>query len=133
GLESVLSTAWPVVINFVIDYVRSVSGARRLQNAGHLLHQCCTSLNADASVLENILKDCTDVDCRNEDGRTPLVEDVRNRNFEIATCLLSHGADINAFWVHKGQKVHILYEHLVNNVDLDIVPLKYLRSRHIRS
>src|SRR5436189_1739935 len=72
GLESVLSTAWPVVINFVIDYVRSVSGARRLQNAGHLLHQCCTSLNADASVLENILKDCTDVDCRNEDGRTPL-------------------------------------------------------------
>lgn len=124
--ETILPSAEPVVIQFAIARSRAFSSSGHLRNPEQLLHQCCTSLNADTAVVEAILEDDISVDCVDELGRTALMVAVCNRNFEIATCLIHHGADLNAKWVSEKSEVNILFEYLVNNLDIALVPLKYL-------
>jgi ankyrin repeat protein len=126
ALKDMLQSGQPVAIHFAIDKIRKYSSSSRLDDAEALLRGYCSSLTADVSVVESILKDCADVDCADEEGRTPLMKAVRERNFEIATYLLDRGADVNRTWSHEGKPVHILYEFVVNNTDIDVVPLKYL-------
>lgn len=125
-LKTLLPTSEPPAIHFAIDHVRSCSETGRLREPVELLFQCCISLNADVSVVESILKDCEDIDHLDEVNGTPFMAAVRNRNFDIATCLLRHGADANKTWIQEGRVVNILYEYLVCNLDIDVIPLKYL-------
>ncbi|KAM0489969.1 hypothetical protein ACHAP8_012032 [Fusarium lateritium] len=124
ALEDILCTSLPSMVHFVIDKVRDSSPS--LADADTLLHSYCTSLHADTTVLDSILKDCSGIDCTDEMGRTPLMNAIRERNFEIATYLLEHGADVNRTWVQNGHRVYMLYEYVVNNTDIDVIPLKYL-------
>jgi ankyrin repeat protein len=126
AIKGMLRSGQSVAIHFAIDKIRKYSSSSRLDDAEALLRGYCSSLSADVSVVESILKDCADIDCADEEGRTPLMKAVRERNFEIATYLLGRGADVNRTWTHEGESVHILYEFVVNNTDIDIVPLKYL-------
>jgi len=126
ALKDMLQSSNPAAIHFAIDKIRKHSSSSRLDNAEALLRGYCASLSADISVVESILKDCADVDCADEGGRTPLMKAVRERNFEIATYLLGRGADVNRTWTHEGEPLHMLYEYVVNNTDIDVVPLRYL-------
>ncbi|GAB1315471.1 hypothetical protein MFIFM68171_05681 [Madurella fahalii] len=127
ALGAILESALPGMIHFAIGKVREYSPSSRLDDADALLHKYCASLSADVSVVESILKDCSSVDCTNSEERTPLMRAVRERNFEVATYLLERGADVNHSWVQEdGERMHILYEYIVNNTDVDVVPLKYL-------
>ncbi|KAE8446530.1 hypothetical protein EG329_011862 [Mollisiaceae sp. DMI_Dod_QoI] len=126
ALKGMLKSGQPVAIHFAIDKIRKYSSSSRLDDAEALLRGYCSSLSADISVVESILKDCADIDCTDNEGRTPLMKAVRERNFEIATYLLDRGADVNRTWTHEGEPVHILYEYVANNTDVDVVPLKYL-------
>ncbi|KAF9767615.1 hypothetical protein IL306_015197 [Fusarium sp. DS 682] len=126
ALKAILKTSLPDMVHFAIDKVREYSSSSHLDDAEALLHSYCASLNADVSVVESILKDCSGVDCTNKEERTPLMNAVRDRNFEVATYLLGRGADVNRSWVQDGKRMHILYEYVVNNTDVDVVPLKYL-------
>ncbi|KAM6523073.1 hypothetical protein FSOLCH5_003693 [Fusarium solani] len=126
ALKAILQTSVPDMVHFAIDNVREYSPSSCLDNAEALLHGYCASLSADVSVVESILKDCSCVDCTDEDERTPLMNAVRERNFEIATYLLERGADVGRSWVQDGERMYILYEYVVNNIDVDVVPLKYL-------
>lgn len=125
ALNAILKTSLSDMVHFAIDKVREYSSSSRLDDAEALLHGYCASLNADITVVESILKDCSSVDCTDEKERTPLMNAVRDRNFEIATCLLERGADVNRSWVHNGERVYILYEYVVNNTDIDVISLKY--------
>ncbi|VTO81492.1 unnamed protein product [Fusarium graminearum] len=126
ALKETICTSLPNMVHFVIDKVRDSSPSSCLDDAETLLHSYCASLHADTTVLESILKDCSSIDCTDELGRTPLMNAVRERNFEIATYLLEHGADVNRTWVQNGHRVYMLYEYAINNTDIDVVPLKYL-------
>ncbi|CEI67966.1 hypothetical protein FVEN_g7761 [Fusarium venenatum] len=126
ALEDILCTSLPSMVHFVIDKVRDLSPSSSFDNADTLLHSYCASLHADTTILESILKDCSNIDCTDDMGRTPLMNAVRERNFEIATYLLEHGADVNCTWVQNGHRVYMLYEYVVNNTDIDVIPLKYL-------
>ncbi|OBT53788.1 hypothetical protein VE04_06861 [Pseudogymnoascus sp. 24MN13] len=126
ALRSILGTSMPDMIHFAMDKIRAFSPTSRLEDADSLLHLYCTSLNADVSVLESILKDCSSIDCPDDLERTPLMNAVRDRNFEIATYLIEHGADVSRSWLHEGERMNILFEYVVNNTDVDVVPLKYL-------
>lgn len=126
ALKEILCTSLPSMVHFVIDKVRDSSPLSFLTDAETLLHSYCASLHPDTAVLESILKDCSNIDCTDELGRTPLMNSVRERNFEIATYLLEHGADVNRTWVQNGHRVYMLYEYVINNTDIDVVPLKYL-------
>ncbi|KAK4112957.1 ankyrin [Canariomyces notabilis] len=131
ALQNIVKTSTPTMLHYTIQKVREYSSTSRLDDADALLYQYCASLTADVSVVETLLKDCSSVDCATEDGRTPLMNAVRNRNFEIATYLLERGADPGRWWVNNDDDkerlhVYILYEYVVNNTDVDVVPLKYL-------
>ncbi|RYP28167.1 hypothetical protein DL767_007315 [Monosporascus sp. MG133] len=126
ALKRMLPSGRPAAIQFAIDQVRRLSSTSRLDDAEDILSSYCSSLSADISVVESILKDCKEVDCVDEEGRTPLMKAVRERNFEIATYLLGRGADVGRAWTHEGKLVYMLYEYVVNNTDIDVVPIKYL-------
>ncbi|KAH7231077.1 hypothetical protein BKA59DRAFT_497654 [Fusarium tricinctum] len=76
------------------------SPSSHLDDADELIHSYCASLHGDISVLQSILDDCTDVNCTDRLGRTPL--------------MTARGADVDLTW------------YVVNNTDIDVVPLKYL-------
>ncbi|KAM0369864.1 hypothetical protein ACHAPY_010888 [Fusarium culmorum] len=126
ALKEILCTSLPSMVHFAIDKVRESSPSSCLEDSETLLHSYCASLQADVTVLKRILKDCSNIDCTDEQGRTPLMNAVRERNFEIATYLLEHGADVNRTWMQNGHRVYMLYEYVINNTDIDVVPLKYL-------
>ncbi|KAM0540335.1 hypothetical protein ACHAPJ_013617, partial [Fusarium lateritium] len=126
ALKDTLATSLPDMVHFAIDKVRGYSPSSCIDGAETLLHSYCASLHADVSVLQSILEDCSDINCSDELGRTPLMTAVRERNFEIATYLLERGADVNRTWIQGGDRVYILYEYVVNNTDIDVVPLQYL-------
>jgi ankyrin repeat protein len=126
ALNGMLPSGQVVAILFAIEKIREHSSSSRLDDAEDILSSYCSSLNADITVVESILKDCAEVDCVDGEGRTPLMKAVRERHFEIATYLLGRGADVSRAWTHEGQPVYMLYEYVVNNTDIDVVPIKYL-------
>ncbi|KAG7286778.1 hypothetical protein NEMBOFW57_009094 [Staphylotrichum longicolle] len=130
ALQSVVSgSSRPAMILYTIEQVRRSSPNHRVENADNLLHLYCAAMEADVAVVEELLQDCSSVDCTDGIGRTPLMEAVRNRNFELATYLLKRGADVSRPWLNRysgEQRVYMPYEYVANNTDVDVVPLKYL-------
>jgi len=117
------------LLHYTIHKVRQCSRSSRVEDADALLHQYCASLAADLSVVEALLEDCSGVDCTDNLGRTPLINAIRNRNFEVATYLLERGADLSHSWINRysgERRAYILYEYAASSADIDVVPLKYL-------
>jgi ankyrin repeat protein len=126
-LDAIVETSDSPAIHFAIDKARRNSSESRLRNAEELLFKCCSSLHADASVIQSILKDCNDIDHINDIGETAFAMAVRNQSFDIATHLLSQGANVNYLWEQEEeQQCNILFRYVACNIDIDVVPLKYL-------
>jgi len=131
ALQGIISRSarTPDLLHYTIQQVRQCSHNARVEGADALLHEYCASLTADVSVVESLLEDCSSVDCTDDLGRTPLINAIRNRNFEVATYLLERGANLSHTWINRysgEQRTYILYEYAGSSADIDVVPLKYL-------
>ncbi|KLU90411.1 TKL protein kinase [Magnaporthiopsis poae ATCC 64411] len=119
---------------YAMKRAKEFSADGRLPNAENLLKLCTASLGCDGSVVDAIAGEGVKVDFQTQQARTPLMGAVWYRNFEIASVLASHGADVNALWkpIHPNSSkeehpdVNMLYEHLTGNLDMAIAPLRYL-------
>lgn len=135
--QAIMRTADTTTVLYVMGRAKAYSADGRLPNAEELLELCTMSFNCDGSVVDAIAGEGVKVDFPIERAqrRTPLMIAVMHRNFEIASALISHGADVNALWkpdyrdLSEGEEhpgVNILANYLANSLDTDIAPLRYL-------
>ncbi|KAL8366636.1 hypothetical protein RB595_010478 [Gaeumannomyces hyphopodioides] len=130
--QKLMLSADTTTVLYAMKRAKGYSADGHLPNAGELLELCAESPSCDGSVVDVIAGEGVKVDFPNQQARTPLMDAVLFRNFEIASALISHGADVNALWKPDSpeEKEHpdanILCEHLITNLDTAIIPLRYL-------
>ncbi|CAG1959550.1 unnamed protein product [Fusarium graminearum] len=98
---------------------RAYSVDNRIPNAERLLDLCTESFGCDGSVVDMIASEGIDTDVPMQQSRTPLMGAMLNRNFEIASALIQHGANIHAMWTpiypdspnKRHPDVNILFEY----------------------
>jgi ankyrin repeat protein len=113
---------------------RGYSVDNRIPDAEKLLDLCTESFGCDGSVVDMIASEGINMDVPMQQSRTPLMGAILNRNFEIASALIQHGADIHAMWTpiypdspdKRHPDVNILFEYLTTNLDTALAPLRYL-------
>ncbi|MHC4540614.1 MAG: ankyrin repeat domain-containing protein, partial [Planctomycetota bacterium] len=69
--------------------------------------------------LRNFVETGTDIDSKDEKGRTPLLRAVMGKHIEAVKCLVEAGADVNT----HDEQGHIPLVHALWAVDLDMVQL----------
>jgi ankyrin repeat protein len=132
--ETIIRTSDTTNVLYAIERLRACSPDGRLPNAEKLLDICTESFGCDRAVVDAIAAEDIKMDFPTLQSRTPLTGAVLERNFEIASALIEHGADVNAMWkpIYPGApdkehpEVSILYEHLTSNLDMALAPLKFL-------
>jgi ankyrin repeat protein len=132
--ETLIHTADTANVLYAIKRIRAYSADGRLPNAEKLLAVCTESFGCDGAVVDEIARDGMKMDFPTLQSRTPLTGAVLERNFEIASALIEHGADVNAMWEpiyprspdKEHPDVNILFEHLTSNLDTALAPLRYL-------
>jgi ankyrin repeat protein len=130
-LHECIRTSQPFVLLFLFEHYMKHSSLEELSRPERLLLASAESMNCDSSVVDKILETAVDINCLagKDLGKSPLVLAVGSRNYELATFLLSRGADINVRYFGGGDdkvSTNILYELIVSNRDIELGPLKYL-------
>ncbi|KAL8371964.1 hypothetical protein RB595_001667 [Gaeumannomyces hyphopodioides] len=133
--QTIMLSAGTTTILYAMKRAKEYSANGRLPNAEKLLELCAKSFGCDGRVVDAIAGEGVKVDFPIRQARTPLMGAVLHRNFEIASALISHGADVNALWKpiyaelleeEEHPDANILSEYLTSNQDTAIVPLRYL-------
>ncbi|KXJ84618.1 ankyrin repeat-containing domain protein, partial [Microdochium bolleyi] len=117
-----------------MQVAKKYSAEGGIPNAERLLGICAESLQCDGAVVDATANEGIKIDFLTQQSRTPLMNAVLHRNFEIACALIQHGADVNAMWRpiypdspnEEHPDVNILFEHLTTNLDTALLPLRYL-------
>ena len=132
--EKIIATADTANVLYAMKRAQAYSADGRIPNAEKLLDLCTESFGCDGTVVDVIASEDIKMDFLTQQSRTPLMRAILNRNFEIASTLIQHGADVNAMWKpidpnspdkeHPG--VNILFEYLTTNLDTALAPLRYL-------
>ncbi|KAH0543149.1 hypothetical protein FGG08_002494 [Glutinoglossum americanum] len=128
-LHNCINSGQPFVLLYLFEQYMKHAPLKALGRPEELLLSSAKSLNCDPSVIEKILEAGVDIDCRNAAGESPLILAVRSRNYELATFLLSRGADtkIRCFADAEDKvSVNILYKLITSNMDIELGPLMYL-------
>ncbi|KAK0747313.1 hypothetical protein B0T21DRAFT_279239 [Apiosordaria backusii] len=132
--EKIMRTADTTNVLYAMKRAKAYSADSRLPNAEKLLDLCTESFRCDGSVVDAIAGEGVKMDFPTEQARTPLMGAVLHRNFEIASALINHGADVNALWKpvypnspdEEHPDVNMLFEYLTSNLDTALAPLRYL-------
>jgi ankyrin repeat protein len=132
ALIAVIYESHPAVQQFLLKQAIHKSPDRTLSRPEEILLKSVKSLHTDASVVQQILDTGIDINYKDENGKSALVIAVDCRNYDVATHLLSKGADVNILQPKEKESsdrelsVNILYYHILTNTDLALEPLKYL-------
>jgi len=128
-LHGCIRAGQPFILHFLFEQYVKYGSLKELSRPEELLLKSAESMNCDSSIMEKILETRVDINCRDKLGKSPLVLAVGSRNYELATFLLSRGADINARYFGGGDdkiSTNVLFELIVSNRDIDLGPLKFL-------
>ncbi|UPK92023.1 hypothetical protein LCI18_002958 [Fusarium solani-melongenae] len=132
--EIIIQSADTSNVLYAMKRAKTYSADGRIPNAEDLLELCTEGDACDGILVDVIASEGIRVDFPTQLSRTPLMGAILYRNFEIASALIRHGADVNAMWkpIYAIQAdvehpdVNILYEHLTSNSDTALAPLRYL-------
>ncbi|KAL8399971.1 hypothetical protein RB594_000394 [Gaeumannomyces avenae] len=134
--QNIMPAVDATTVLYAMKRAKEWSADGRLPNAEKLLELCAKSFGCDGSVVDTIASEVVSVDFpTHHAARTPLMMAVSHRNFEIASALISHGADVNALWKpnylnlpeeQEHPDANILCEFVASNLDTAIAPLRYL-------
>lgn len=132
--EKIIETADTTNVLYAMRRAKAYSADGRIPNAEKLLNLCTESFGCDGTVVDAIACQGIKMDFPTKQSRTPLMGAILNRNFEIASALIQHGADVNAMWKpiylnsppEEHPDVNILFEYIRTNLDTALAPLRYL-------
>jgi len=79
--------------------------------------------NNNIEDVKKILKSGIDVDLRDSDLRTPLMEAIIQNKKDFVKLFISLGADVNAVDSNKWTPLHFAVQEAIENNDLDVVKL----------
>ena len=130
-LHGCIGASQPFMLHFLFEQYLKYGSLKELSRPEELLLESAKSMSCDSSIMEKILETGVDINCRDKRGKSPLVLAVESRNYELATFLLSRGADINVHarcFLDGNDKIstNVLFELIVSNRDIDLGPLKFL-------